>query len=573
MVSMLGMAGLTIDVGHAYVVRAQLQGGTNAAALAAATTVYNTGTTLTNEAKAFDSSSGEANTNPYATGTPTIEPICVQALEMNGATCSASSQPNAVLVKQTASVPTTFLNVVGIKSMPIQTTALASMAGPANPWNVAIIMDGTGSMNDADTECAGASTQFECATYGIQSFLAAIKPCPAGGPTCKSDSTSQFHVALFYFPNILTTSTGQGDLLTMNSCKAGTYTEPAPFQVYTLPKEAATSYAPMTYTQGATTWTASYEVTYGASDADVNGFVSDYYDPASTSTGGLNPSSSIVQAIGYGAGTKAGCLTISPGGINLNGALGTPTSTTIVNKANVGEGITYYASVIYAAQSALIAESKLYANSQNAIIFLSDGESNTQWIYFPQGTLTQTPSQDTAQPSTISSTLGYSTLKTTANTSAKGAYYVSSVSAETTGTISGVYPDFIDECQQAIVASQFAQNSANANATVYAIAYGSTNSGCGNGSHPDDYTDITTVATGKNVSFTASTLTPCITMQDIASTSSDFYGVQQSGSGDVCTSSSNPLTTMASAWQNLVGQFVSAKLLPINVTYVVTTAS
>ena len=40
-VALLGVAGLVIDVGHAYVVRSQLQNSANAAALAASGAVYN----------------------------------------------------------------------------------------------------------------------------------------------------------------------------------------------------------------------------------------------------------------------------------------------------------------------------------------------------------------------------------------------------------------------------------------------------------------------------------------------------------------------------------------------------
>ena len=57
----------------------------------------------------------------------------------------------------------------------------------------------------------------------------------------------------------------------------------------------------------------------------------------------------------------------------------------------MGEGITYYAPAIYAAQAALTAEQTAMTTAgvttQNAIIFLGDGEANTQWIYFPQGTV------------------------------------------------------------------------------------------------------------------------------------------------------------------------------------------
>jgi Flp pilus assembly protein TadG len=574
MVTMLGMAGLTIDVGHAYVVRSQLQGGTNAAALAAAQIVYSSSSALTAEAKLYASNSGEANTNPYATGTPTVEPICVQAIETNGATCSATGTPNAVLVTETANVPTTFMNVLGIHSMSISTTALASMASP-KPYNVAIIEDATGSMATADSLCGGAS-QYQCALSGIQQFLETIKsPCSGPGPDC-TPANSKLRVALFMFPNMITTALGSA-----NACNGTTYTSPYPYTVYTLPKPGATSYAPMTYTQGGTTWSASYEVTYGANHADTNGFVSDYYDANGTSTYNLNPNSAIVQAVGYGgtaSGSKTGCMAISPGGIDLNGAVGTPGPTVTVNHANVGEGITYYASVIYAAQAALTAEKVLYPTSQNAIILLSDGQANLQWIYFPQGTLTQTPSADTAQPSTISSTLGFSTLSTTPNTSAKGAAYLSSPNAEATAlnANTGTYPDFLDECQQAIAAGQFAND---AGTQVYTIAYGSENTGCGSGS-TDAHNDVTLVPglTGRNVAFTIATLNPCVTMENIASSpmSNYFFGVQQSGSGvdPNCTSSSsskNIYSTMTSAWGALAGNFLNAKLLPSNIGYIVVT--
>jgi len=579
MVSMLGMAGLTIDVGHAYVVRSQLQGGTNAAALAAASDEYSSSTTLTTEANLFASSSGDANTNSYTTGSPTVESICVQALEPSGTTCTASSSPNAVLVTQKATVPTTFLNVVGIHSMPIQTTALAALAGPVNPWNVAIIEDGTGSMATADTDCGGVS-QYQCALNGIQQLLQTIGPaCPGStGATCMP-ATSNLRVGLFYFPNVLT-----ADLPAMNACSSMTFTEPAPFTVYTLPLKTATSYAPMTYTQGPGTWTASYEITYGAATTDANGFLSNYYDSASPSTDYLNPNSAIVQAIGYGQGAKTGCLQISEGGINLNGAQGNPGSTVLVNKANVGEGITYYASVIYAAQAALTAEQTAYPGSKNAMILLSDGQANTQWIYFPPGTLAQTPSQDTAQASTISASLGLNTLNTSINHSAYGAYYLSTANQEATAlnANTGLYPDFFDECQQAINAGMDAQN---AGTTVFTIAYGAENTGCVSysGSHPDDYTDITLVALDKtpNVSFSLTTLSPCVTMEDIASsigggsTKSTFFGVQQSGSGvdAACTSSDQTVvgTAMNDVMKAIGSNFVKAKLLPSTLSYVVTT--
>ena len=344
-------------------------------------------------------------------------------------------------------------------------------------------------------------------------MLTEVNPCPPGMSTCTTAQAS-VRVSLWTFPNIIT-----ADLPFANACSTTTYSEPLPYAVNTLPLKTSTSYTPLTYSETvagkATTWSASYEVTYNATDADANGFVSDYYAPSDSSTFGLNASSSLVQAVGYGgtaSGSKTGCLVPSYSGIAPNGATngnGTsinivPSSTSAtVNTTDVGQGITYYAAVIYAAQSALVAEQKLYPTSKNAMILLSDGQANTQWIYFPQGTVSPSGSKavdatNTATPSTIAATSGYSTLNTTPNTSAKIAYVLATPNAETSGAISGAYPDFFDECQQAIVAGQAANT---AGTTVISVAYGAEQTGCASGSHPDDYTDVTLVTTGPNASF------------------------------------------------------------------------
>jgi hypothetical protein len=436
------------------------------------------------------------------------------------------------------------------------------MGGISQPWNIAIIEDATGSMATVDSNCGGI-TEFQCALDGIQELLAATNPCPAGMTSC-TPAQANVRISLWTFPNIVT-----ADLPVANACSGKTYTTPLPYKVYTLPLPSATSYAPLTYTYNGTTWSASYEVTYGAGDADANGFVSDYFTASSSSTGGLNSSSSIVQAVGYGgtaSGSKKGCLPISPAGIALNGATGTPTSTTKVNKANVGEGITYYASAIYAAQSALVAEQVLYPGSKNAMVLLSDGQANTQWIYFPQGTLVQTPSADTASASTISSSLGYSLLKTTANTGAIGAGYLTTPNQEVTGTISGLYPDFLDECQQAIMAGQAATL---AGTTDFAVAYGAEQTGCSSGSHADNYTDVTLVATGANASFTLSGLTPCVTMENIASSLNTFYSdYLQSGSGvsSACVDNAHTVTALIDIFASISSNFTTPRLIPNNAT-------
>lgn len=432
MTMMVGATGMSIDIGHAYVVHAQLQNDANAAALAAAGQVYvsqSESTNATTEADLYSGSSGGENVDSHiGTVYTTVSSVCLNSLEPTGATCTTGSPANAIKVKETTTVPTWLLGVLGFNTIPVAASATATMGGIAQPWNVAIIEDATGSMAAADTNCGGI-TEFQCALDGIQQLLASTNPCPAGMTSC-TVAQANVRMSLWTFPNIIT-----ADLPMANACSGKTYTEPLPYQVYTLPLASATSYTPLTYDETIngkkTTWSASYEVTWNASDADANGFVSDYYAPSSSSTYGLNASSSIIQAVGYGgtsSGAKTGCLPISYSGIAPNNATnGNGTSTNItptnasatVNTTDVGEGITYYAAVIYAAQSALTAEQKLYPGSKNAMILLSDGQANTQWIYFPQGSVSPSGSDaagktNTATPSTIDAgSSGYSTLKTT----------------------------------------------------------------------------------------------------------------------------------------------------------------
>jgi hypothetical protein len=412
----------------------------------------------------------------------------------------------------------------------------------------------------------------------MQTILSDLDPCPSGMSSC-TPAQANVRVALFTFPNMLT-SYIPNFYASGCSNSLSSIPEPKPYTVYTLPLSNASSYSPMTYTQGGSTWTASYELTWNAksvdsSGVDNQGFVSDYYSPGNATTGNLNPNSPLVRLIGYGgtagqAGTgsggtsqKAGCMPISEGGIALNGAVGSGSSSSTVNTVNVGEGITYYASAIYAAQAALTAEAAAYPGSSNAIIFLSDGQANTQWIYFPPGELTQSPSANTAQPATISSTLGWSTLKTTINHGAKVASGLASPNLEGTGTISGLYPDFFDECQQAIVAGQYAAGNTT---KVITVSYGSEDTGCGSGV-TDAHNDVTTVATGANAAFTAPSLTPCGTMENVADSLTDFYSdYLQSGSGvsATCINAAHSVTSLTGIGMAIASNFHHTILLPSN---------
>ena len=516
-VGLLGMGGLGIDVGRAYVVQAQLQNLANASALAAAGLVYNTSSTnnASTEANLYSGYVSTDQNYSAAQATlnqPSVNTVCLNALEPAGSVCGTSGQPNAVKVVESATVPTYFMKLVtfGHSTINVSAEATASMQGQSQPWNVAIIVDASGSMSTTDTNC-GSVTEFQCALNGIAAMLGSTNPCKAGANSC-TNAAANFHVALFAFPEVSTASVTKE-----NACSS--YSTPS-FQIYALPSSTATSYTAIEYEETSNhsnTFTSTYEVTLGASDADANGFVSDYYDP--TQTKNMNASSSIVKAI-----TK--CMKpISQAGSGTGG----------LNGASNG-GITYYASILYAAQAALKAEQTLNTGTNNALILLSDGQANV-----------------------VAATNDFPTPSTTWTAVTTGAI--------TSLTGNGSYPDTTDECQQAIVA---AQKAAAAGTQVYSVAYGSEQTGCYSTNAATGNTDTTLFSPfprSLNQTFTISQLTPCVEMENIASSLGNFYSdYNQSGSGSTCEDASHTVTSLSDIFLSIASSFTKPRLLPNTAT-------
>ncbi len=532
MVSLLGMAGLTIDVGHAYVVKSQLQSSSNAAVLSAAENVYNNGATDNANYLATQYSAGKSDMNVSAglgTVTPTVTTPCLNMLMPSGTGCvnSASgnavspSAPNAVRIVQTASVPTYFMRIFGVNSLTVSAGATASF-GAAQPWNVAIILDATPSMQSSDPLCTttGANTSEQCALSGIQTMLGGIPPCEAGltTPCNAAQANAVFRVSMFTFPNI-TTSTISSDWTGSGSPTETGYTLPA------RPAALSTAgYQSVTYT-GATSESSTYLVTQHSADTtniDTNGFTSDYY---LASTLSLNPSSKLVKIIGT-----------TPS----NGYLKVPA--TKMNYSN--GGVTYFAGAIYAAEAALQAE-KVQADgllgipTNNAIIFVSDGQANTGYPSYPQAT-------------------------STASSGGVSVTYKGSSTKNLTGTANtfGTYPDYNDDCQQAIAAAQYAISQGT---RFYAVAYGSEANGC--------VTDNNVVVTGTlNVPITAaSQVIPCVVMEDMASpgeSSTDPWYFYTDGESikNGCKDTTHDASNLGSIFGAIRASFVTPRLIPNNAT-------
>jgi hypothetical protein len=415
-------------------------------------------------------------------------------------------------------------------------------------------------MASVDNNC-GSLTEFQCALSGVQALLSSTNPCPAGASSCGGATgiTPKIGVSLFTFPPVLTAYNGTSvpSISDDINCN-GT---PASWQNYSAQPIAAPYILPipgkalpgapnatyMTYTETSTghTWNATYQIT---------GFLSDYYLPSSTSTGGLNTSSAIVKAVGYG--NTSGCLTYT------FGIWGTGSGS--------GFGNTYFAGSIYSAQAALTAQQTAVPGSKNAIIFLSDGQANASYYsknssaygtanstnqfakayefpMAPSGSevgpnVSNDPTPSYHTPATVSSTYGYNSF---------------------TGT--GYYPDWNDQCQQGIIAAQYATSLGT---VVYSVAYGAEGSGCNNGWNvgATDTTQLT-LLTAANAPFSLSQLTPCVTMENLASNLSDFYSdYNQSGSGSTCEDASHTVTSLKDIFVAIASTFTTPRLIPNSAT-------
>lgn len=542
--AMLGLSGLTLDVGHAYVVRSQLQSVVNAASLAGVSGLSSG--TAPSVVSAFEATANNPNWGTVTS--PPAKVYCVTAVMPVGQSCTGSGVLNAVQVTESVSVPTYFMRIFGYKTLPVGATATATPA-EARPWIVEFVLDTTPSMSDSDSNCTGASTAEDCALQGIQGMLAKLNPCPPGSKSCDA-TNANIRFGLMSFPNISTS-----DAADNYNC-SGTVN----FQLYSTPNIPASgstaSYTPITYGTGGSAVTLTYQSTYGATDMDANGFYTNWY--SATDASGLNPSSTLVKAIGRQADNVSPCLQ-EPN-----------TSNSHWNSLNIStSGVTSFAQAIYAAQTALQAEQATYPKvnnlpTQTMIVFLSDGQANTLADVFP------------AAGTTVTSNGVNSGGKSVMNTN-------------------GTYPSVIDACQQAITAAQYASTWGT---TVVTVAYGAENGGClyysgGTGSTNSTVlngitngsgsgSDVTPlVLTGTlNVPITSITdVVPCATMENMASSLWDFYsdanqetstrgghGGSNLDSVDTsCTSTDHPtMNSLNNIFQDMLSILTKARLIPNN---------
>jgi Flp pilus assembly protein TadG len=351
MVLFLGCAGLTIDLGRAYVSYRELQASTDAATLAGAYGMTVGGATTTSvtalvkQYSSLQSGAGtgngvgvNANSNLGTVSLAAPSFSCVTNSNFVEVPCSASPlNDNVLQVTQTAVVPMYFIEAISLfgnnaaTSITLRSTSTAAIeSGQNTPLNLAIVLDTTASMNDTDDDANCGHSELYCALQGVQTLLTSLSPCSVGS-TSGNCLGAYDQVSLFTFPNIQA-----NDASDDTTCPTSNPTIPS-YSYYPIPSTSNTSYTAPSGT------TASYQVT---------GFLSDY-SSTNQQNGALSSGSAL--GIAAGASTSKNC-----GGLQAPG----------------GDG-TFLAGAMYQAMTSLQVAAAANANAKNAIIVLSDGGANS----------------------------------------------------------------------------------------------------------------------------------------------------------------------------------------------------
>jgi Flp pilus assembly protein TadG len=490
--SIVGLAAVSVETGHVYYAYQQLVNSTIAAALAGANAMPNTTNAATN-VTLYSSQTGELNANNLlknVSATPSY--LCLTTVTNTfNVPCSTSTGAtggyNALGVTQTADIPLWFGGLIGYNKLSVTAKAEAAMRGGMNsPWNIAIIVDTTASMaqNDGGTQCN--LEKIQCALQGVTALLQDLYPCTLG-QTCTSTTPTPpaiDSVSLFAFPAMTTTTVSKDYVCTTSNPTIVAYTFPDPPSSLTLPSGD------------------TYQVV---------GFANNYKTTDTTTA--LNSAAPI--SIASGNSGVSGC--------NGIGAPG-------------GEG-TFYAQIIYAAQSALVTQAAAHPGSKNALIIATDGDATAcATNAYTTGGACNTKSQLVASAGTLNGT--------------------GTSSTNPTGYKAYAYPSALGECGQAVLAAQAA---ATAGTAVYTIGYGSaTSGGC-----LSDATYSTTVTT--NGGSWAPGDQPCAAIAAMASAQVNFYS--DDGAGCQATTPSNQaITKLTAIFRAITDNLSSPRLIPNGTT-------
>ena len=548
---LIGLAGFTIDIGHLALVQKELQASTDAAALAGG---YNIPvSTAVATANSYGGASGSKNalaggvTATMVSGYPVLH--CLTSTNVTCAGTELAGGANAIQVKEQATVPMWFAQVLGFSNYTLTATSTASARGGiGESLNVMIILDTTQSMSgNKDSGCGLGSnaTRLQCAESGVKALLTGLNP-------------SLDYVGLMVFPGL-----------------------------------QSTSEASQASTCGASATTASNLQQYGNSPVYQIASLNNDFKSSSTATT-LNTSSTITRAIGQGGSSCNAPAVTAPGGegtyfaqvfnqaqaalSTLSASQSPPSQNVIVflsdGGANATKITTSYSGWI---GSCTTSHGTTTCTSSMTMTVTSCSPCAGSSTTSQQGPLTagETITSGAAAGTTIVSQLtgpgGCASPGVGSCTAgATGTYQVSnsqkvgsnssSVSMVATATLSmngHSYPANLDECQQTIDAARAA---ANAGTWVYSIAYGASNTS------GDCSTDTTSIIPGM------ANLSSCTEMANIANSPghindlTKFYSNGNSGADCSNALATNTIDNLVSLFSNLSTNLTEPRLIPNDTT-------
>jgi Flp pilus assembly protein TadG len=275
LVAVFAFASFAIDIGRVLLTHRQLQAAADAASLAAVVELPDT-SAAAGQAAAYGAGPGEKNTISGQTVASSTSFKCVTSIGTTDPPCKTDpSKPNAISVTEKTSVPLLFGGVIGWNSMSVSASSTALAQGGAQPLDVMLVLDTTGSMSapcGATVPGIASPSKLQCAKAGAQALLAQLRP-------------GIDKVGLVIFPPL----------------KSG---------VSTAPEFTTNCSASWAIPSGPTDLSYATNSTYVITGLS-NSFL--------LSSGSLDPSSPLAQALNYnggGANVSKGCGLESPGGVN-----------------------------------------------------------------------------------------------------------------------------------------------------------------------------------------------------------------------------------------------------------------
>ncbi len=242
-----GLCSLVVDIGRGIVAYHMLQSATDAAVMAGAQVMPTAANdaAVTAQATLFSAVPGNNNARDsilpnasmvsgypsfYCSSTVAGWGVLPNAnLAQSGAVASSNvtackTGANALVVAEQVTIPMYFASIIGFPNMTLYAQSTAAMRGTARePYNVAIVVDTTASMNSSDgktTDC-GSLTRVKCSLQGVLELLGDLTPC-AYGSTCGSGFSTSGNqvnvgspfdeVALYTFPGLTSSANATNDV-------------------------------------------------------------------------------------------------------------------------------------------------------------------------------------------------------------------------------------------------------------------------------------------------------------------------------------------------------------------------